>query len=389
MKNSFVTLPLLLLTGGHLVTDLTQGALPILLPQLKAIFSLSYAQIGLIVMTQNVTSSLVQPAFGWLSDKISLPWLIFVGVLLSGLGTAAAALAPAYSVILLAVACGGLGIAAFHPQASKSVYSITLPQNRGKSMGLFSVGGNLGIALGSIFMGQLLLFPPASFGISLFALPGILAAVLLWRNIERLQSRPLEAADPLAPTGAIQYSKLLVLLLFILIRSTIHTGMSTYMPLYHLDYLKGDATTASLLVSAFLLAGVAGTFFGAAASDRLGRKTVLLFSMILVFPLLLWFPSSSGSLSLLLVSLAGAFLVSSFATSMVLAQEMMPGYVGVASGLTSGFSIGLGGVGAALLGSIADHFGVPAVFTLLGLLPIAGAVIAAFLPGKLFSRADG
>jgi FSR family fosmidomycin resistance protein-like MFS transporter len=143
---------------------------------------------------------------------------------------------------------------------------------------------------------------------------------------------------------------------------------------------------ASYLLAVFLLAGVIGTYTGAALSDRFGRKTVIMGSILATLPLISLFPYTTGFATLIVLALTGLALISSFATTVVLAQEMMPGYVGMASGLTIGFSIGLGGVGATILGYVADHFGVPSVFTVLALLPLVGVTLAWFLPGKLFKR---
>lgn len=386
-QGSFLSKSLLLLTAAHAVTDLTAGALPALLPFLKNNLQLSYTQVGMIVLIQNITSSVIQPAFGYVSDKISLPWLVPVGVFLSGLGMAITGFVPSYAVLLAVVVISGLGIAAFHPQSSRSASVLSAPQHKGRSMGLFSVGGNLGGALGSIFITFLLTIPGGITNTMYFCIPAVLMALVAWLNLPQIS--PPESAPGAASLSSassetkIPWAMLAVLLCFIFVRSSVHTGLTTYIPLYYIDYLRGDPLYASYLLSAFLLAGVAGTYIGGAVSDRFGRKAVIVFSMAASIPLIYLIQYTSGLMSIILVALTGMTLISSFATTIILSHEMMPHHLGMASGLTIGFSIGLGGVGVTILGYIADQFGIPATFTILTLLPIAGLIATVFLPGTI------
>lgn len=372
---------LLLLAAGHLITDLSQGALPVLLPYLKDLFQLTYAQIGYIVLVQNLTSSVIQPLFGYLTDKKSLPWLLPCGVLLAGIGMSLMGFAPNYAVLLLIVIITGLGVASFHPQASKTTHFISTPETKGRNQGFFSVGGNLGFALGAVFMTYLVSLPGTLNNTLYYLVPGVAMALLLALNLKELSpSMAVSKAGAGEVTGRSRFDLLFLLLFFIFIRSSIHTGLTTYIPLYYMHYLSGSPIYASFLLSFFLLAGVVGTYAGGYLSDKIGRKNVLLFSMAASLPLLVLLPHTSGILTLIDVTLLGAVLISSFATSIVLAQELMPRHVGMASGLTIGFSIGLGGLGATVLGYVADHFGVPAVFTLLSFLPLLGLISGYFLP---------
>ena len=381
---------LAILAVSHLVTDLSQGALPVLLPFLKNNFNLTYTQVGFIVLTQNLTSSVIQPIFGFISDKISMPWLLPVSLLLSGLGMAATGLTSSYYVLLTCVIIGGLGIAGFHPQASKSAHFISSSGNKGLSMGIFSVGGNLGMAVGSIFMTILLSLPGITDNTVYFFLPAGVMSAILWLKLAQVSPPPLVPAATVTagqdPRKPMPFMLLGLLLTFIFIRSSIYTGLSTYIPLYYVDYLAGSPAYASYLVSVFLLAGAVGTLTGAALSDYLGRKTVIILSMLVTLPLIGLFKYTSGIVTVVLLALTGLALISSFATTLIMAQEMMPGYVGMASGLTIGFSVGMGGVGVTILGYIADHFSIHSVFTIMAILPLVGIALAAFLPGKLFKR---
>lgn len=371
-----------------MVTDLSQGALPMLLPSIKEALGLSYTQIGLLVLIQNVTSSIIQPIFGAITDKISLPWLLPVSVFLSGLGMALTGFMPTYGTLIMAVVIGGLGVAGFHPQASKSAHFVSPEAIRGRSMGVFSVGGNLGMALGAGFMMLLMTSSGGLHNTVWFVLPGAVTALLLWRNLDNVSPssfRPA-AGTIVAPHKAINWNMLLLLLTFIFFRSTLHAGLSTYIPLYYVNYLNGSPVYAGYMLSLFLGGGVFGTFIGAALSDRFGRKTIIAGSMIVVFPMVIAIPFTSGLVTMILLTFVGFALISSFATTLVMSQSIMPGYEGMASGLTIGFTIGLGGVGVTILGYIADLYGIPAIFTALSFLPVAGLLLSLPLPGRLFQK---
>lgn len=386
-KNAF-SKSLLLVALSHAVTDLSQGALPILLPFLKNAFSLSYSQVGIIVLTQNFTSSVIQPIFGYLTDRFSLPWLVPAGLILSGLGMAATGLANSYTSLLLIVVITGLGIAAFHPQGAKMIHATSQTQKRGQSMAVFSVGGNLGQACGSLFMMALVTLPGSTSNTLYFCLPAFLLAVPVWSNLAALspaisQQRTIEKETD-RPKPPIPYAMIVLLLSYIFLRSSIAAGLTTYIPLYYADYLGGSHAYASYLVSGYLLSGVAGTYVGGVLGDKFGRKTIILGSMLLTLPLLVLLTQVTGYWSLPLILLIGFVYIASFSSTTVLAQEMMPGYEALGASLTIGFSIGLAGLAATLLGYVADHFGIPSIFSVLAVIPVGGAVLAFFLPGRLF-----
>ncbi len=389
LKPDWMPQPLILLALSHMVTDLSQGALPMLLPSLKTALDLSYTQIGLLVLVQNVTSSIIQPIFGAITDKMSLPWLLPVSVFLSGLGMAITGFMTSYQGLMFAVVVGGLGVAGFHPQASKSAHFVSPEAIRGRSMGVFSVGGNLGMALGAGFMMLLMTAAGGLHNTIWFVLPGSITAVLLWRNLDNVSPASFRRAGEAKTTirQAINWNMLILLLTFIFFRSTLHAGLSTYIPLYYVNYLNGSPVHAGYMLSLFLGGGVFGTFLGATLSDKLGRKTIIAGSMVVVFPMVAALPFTSGLITMALLTCIGFVLISSFATTLVLAQEMMPGYEGMASGLTIGFTIGLGGLGVTILGYIADLYGIPTIFSVLAVLPVVGLLLSLPLPGRLF-RSD-
>lgn len=388
-KEPVLTLPLVLLALSHAVTDLGQGALPVLLPFLQTAFGLTYAQVGIIVLTQNITSSVIQPAFGYFADRLSLPWIIPAGILLSGIGIAVTGHVSSYPVLLAVVVITGLGVAAFHPQGTKGAHLVSASSRRGQSMAVFSLGGNFGLAAGTVLMGALVTLPGGIGNTVWFLLPAVVTSGLVWLNLARVSpATPSSAsAHKSQGRGRLPYYLMTVVLTFILVRTTIHTGLTTFIPLYYVNYLGGSAVYAGYLLSAFLSGGVGGTFVGGTLSDRFGRKTLIILSMLLSWPLLALVQYTGGLATIALMFVTGFFLIASFAPLLVLAQEMMPGYEALAAGLTIGFSIGLGGVGATALGFLADHFGIPSVFTVISVLPAASIAIALLLPGRLF-RSD-
>ena len=388
IRTSWLPQPLLLLSLSHMVTDLSQGALPVLLPSLKTALDLSYTQIGVIVLVQNLTSSIIQPLFGMITDKVSLPWLLPISIFLSGLGLSITGFMTSYTALLLSVVIGGLGVAGFHPQASKSVHFVSSDALRGRSMGLFSVGGNFGMAVGASFMMFLTTLPGGLYNSVWFVVPSSITALLIWRYLDKVSPQSFQRAGKLetAKPKFIRLQPLLILLTFIFFRSTLHAGLSTYIPIYYVNYLNGSPIYAGYLLSLFLIGGVFGTFVGAMLSDKFGRKTILTFSMIIVLPMVAAIPFTSGVITMILLVFTGFSLISSFATTLVLSQEMMPGYEGMASGLTIGLTIGLGGVGVTGLGYIADLYGVPTVFRIMPLLPLVGLLLSSLLPGRLLRR---
>lgn len=380
-------LPVLGLVLGHLVTDLQGGALPIVLPHLKEIFALSYSQLAAIVLTQNITSSVIQPLFGYLTDKKSLPQLLPYCAALAGAGFAAVGWVSSYEFLLLAVIFIGIASATYHPQASKTVNFLSTKAAKAKNMGLFSLGGNAGMAFGSLGMAFLISLPGGLHNTIYFLLPGLLVFSLMLKcmpayiQVNQAYNNRRQAAEVKHTDNNIPYLGLLFLLLFIFLRSTIHTGLSTYLPLFFMKFRSCDSSFASMLVSGFLLGGVAGTYIGAVLSDRLGARKIILGSIVCSIPAI-WLINLAASpvTALAAVIMAGFAIIGSFATTIILAQSLLPNNVGMAAGLTIGFSVGMGGFGVTLLGILADNWGLPLVMQLITWLPVAAAIIAVWIP---------
>ncbi|MCL5779659.1 MAG: MFS transporter [Firmicutes bacterium] len=381
---------LVLLSLGHLATDLAAGAWPVLLPILQASLHLSYSAAGVIALVFNVSSSVIQPLLGYWSDRVKSRWLLPAGVLLSTAGLALAGFVSTYWLILAAVFMSGLGSAAYHPEASK-VSRLASGSRLATGMSLFIVGGALGAALGSLVMAQLLLHYSRSASLY-FILPGLLMVVLFFAFKNKLPED-----SPVILTGKPDFSisvprrvlfPLSVLILFIVLRSWLQSGLTHFMPLYFVNYLgKSPAYAGSFLV-AFMLAGSVGTVAGGPLADRLGRRTSLLGSTAVLIPLMLLFKYSTGIWTLVLVFITGMVMVSTMATTVVMGQELLPHRVGVASGLMTGFAIGMGGLGVTLLGAIADHFGAPVAVWAMTFLPVPAFLFSLLLPKDDLVKGD-
>jgi FSR family fosmidomycin resistance protein-like MFS transporter len=364
---------LALLSGGHFVTDINQGALPALLPFFKEALNLSYMMSGTILLAANITSSIIQPAFGHLSDKRPIGWFLSLAPLTACLGLCVTGFMRNYSLVILCVILSGLGTASFHPEGYKTAYFFT-GDKRATGMAIFSVGGNLGIALGPIAALSLV----AHFGLNGtlgLILPGILIAAPLLLNMSMLTA-PVKSAQKEArgetkiPLSTNQKVSFLLLIAVGTIRAWAQFGLATYIPFYYIDYLKGNPIHAGKLVSTFLLAGALGTLIGAPLADRWGHKRFLSLTLILSVPLLVLFYYSSGLMSFVVLGTAGMVLISTFALTTVMAQVLLPQYLGIASGMMVGFTISAGAVGVTLLGTIADTWGVPMAIKSVFVLPL-------------------
>ena len=379
--------PVVALAIGHLITDMQGGALPIVLPQLKEMFSLSYSQLAAIVLLQNIMSSVIQPAFGYLTDKRSLPRFLPFCAAMAGAGFAFVGWVSSYTMLLATVIIISLASATYHPQASKTVNFLSDDSNRTKNMGIFSIGGNAGMAVGSILMTFLLGLAGGIHNTLYFAVPSLLVFAMMAKAmpdyIRVNKEHELQQAQK-AKQGEqekISYWALFLILFYIFMRSSIHSGISTYLPLYFMKFRAFEGVVASSLVSGFLLGGVAGNYIGAILSDKLGARKILLGSIVLSIPAIYTITiATTPALAMAAVVMAGFFIIGSFSTTIIIAQCMLPNNVGMASGLTIGFSVGLGGFGVTILGALADKFGLPAVMQLLAWLPIIAAVVALGIP---------
>lgn len=373
---------LTILSAAHFVTDINQGALPALLPFFKETLNLSYTISGVILLSANLTSSIIQPAFGHLSDRRPIGWFLPLSPFIACLGLSLTGLVSNYSLLLVCVMISGIGIASFHPEGFKTAYYFT-GGKKATGMSIFAVGGNFGIAVGPILALTLV----TSFGLQgtlSIILLGILIGVVLILNMPMFTG-PVEFAHreakkevkaPLTRNQKISFS---LLVSIATLRAWIQFGLVTYIPFYYINYLKGNPLYAGKLVSTFLMAGVVGTLLGAPLADRWGHKKFLLTSLILSFPLLLLFYYSSGPTAFVFSAVAGMVLISTFALTTVMGQALLPQHLGMASGMMVGFTISAGGIGVTLLGAIADTWGVPTAIKTIFAMPLIAFGLGLFV----------
>ena len=363
---------LALLIAGHFVTDINTGALPAFLPFIKDSLNLSYTKTASIILFFNVTSSVIQPVFGYLSDRWSVRWLLPVGPFLASLGLGLLGLGPSYAWILLFASVSGLGQASYHPEGFKTV-SFLSGKKKATIFSIFHFGGNLGFAVGPI-LATFFFVHLGLHGSLLFIIPGVLLTAIFliiphWKVETKLPARTA-VSDPETASRRQSSIPMALLILVVVLRSATRLGLMTFVPFYFINILHRDPLTAGKYLSTFLFAGTVGILAGGPLADRFGYKKMVLVTLGLSSVFLYLFYATGGTLSLIFFSIAGLVLISSNSTTMAMAQSFMPRNLGMASGLILGFSMGVGGVSTTLLGLVADHWGIPATLQITCLLPI-------------------
>jgi FSR family fosmidomycin resistance protein-like MFS transporter len=373
---------LLLLSLGHMVTDIYQGALLTTLPFLKENLSLSYTMTGVILMAANFTSSIIQPLFGFLSDKKKKPLLLPLGCICAGLGLSLLGLTSSYACVLVLVILSGLGIASYHPEGYKTAHYFT-GEKRVTGMAIFSLGGNLGFALGPLITIYVIKYMGFS-SLPIMVIPCLMFTALIffyWRAVTTPRTDMEENLKHKTPNESPKgtYLSLLLIIVFVIIRSWMQMGLMSYIPFYYINYLQGDPLYAGQLVFTMLLGSVLGTLGGAPLADMWGHKRYLIISMLLTTLISPLFFIAEGYLVFVVLGLLGMLVGSTFTVTIVMAQHLMPKNLGVASGLIVGFAIGAGGICVALLGVVADHFGVPFALKFIMILPLFGLLLSMVL----------
>jgi len=367
------------LSIGHLAADLAQGSVPALLVFLTPKLDLSYTLAAAVVLVATFASSIVQPAFGLWSDSRGAMWLLPAGIALAGIGIAFAAVSPTYPLLLLAVLVSSLGVAGFHPEGMKFA-SYVSGARRASGMAVFSVGGNVGFALGPIVASTLILALGLKGGL-LMAIPGIVVASFLLAEGGYLR-RFVPQGGRRAWAGEEERDQpraFVLLLVVVALRSIPHYGLFTFVPLWEVSQGASDQWGTRLL-SLFLLAGAIGTLIGGPLADRLGRKPVIVGSYALSVPLIVIYVLVGGVVGDLALVVAGAAVIGTFGVTVVLSQEYMPSRIGLASGLSVGLAIGMGGIFAVALGGVADSLDLETAILATAVGPAVGAVLALWLP---------
>jgi MFS transporter, FSR family, fosmidomycin resistance protein len=368
-----------LLALGHFVVDLTQGALPAVLPLLQSRHGLSYAETGTIVLAANLTSSVIQPVFGYLADKTVRRWILPTSIVVAGAGMALTGVAASYASILLLVVVMGLGVAAWHPEGYRTATGVA-GDRKATALSYFSLGGNVGIALGPLFVTFLVTTwsIPGTLGL---ALPPLLVAAIMLPALASFGTVTTGAsATTRARAGENMPRAMALLIVVVMIRAWATLGFTTFVPLYYVNELQADPRIVGPLLFVFLGAGALGTVLAGPLADRWGPRVFMKWVLLAAVPFGLLFLETRGALAFVMLGIFGGVLTASFSVSVVLAQAYLPRHAGMASGLIVGFAIGTGGLGVAVLGLVADRYGLPVALVISALAPLAGFVVARFLP---------
>ena len=411
---------LIAISFSHLLNDTMQSLIPSTYPLLKKSLHLDFSQLGMVTFCFQLTASLLQPFVGLYTDKKPQPYSLAAGMCFSGIGLALLSRADSYPLVLIAVALVGIGSSIFHPEASRLAY-LASGGRRGMAQSIFQLGGNAGAALGPLLAAQII----APFGqsrIMWFCLVALLAIFVLlrtgaWyqRNLRLRTARPrrpnpapdaataniTSSATPASPAsdtpapglasdavtlgGGTPVSRyrvitaLLILLVLIFSKYFYMASMSSYYTFFLIDKFHVSVQTSQMMLFLFLFAVASGTLIGGPVGDRIGRKYVIWVSILGVAPFTLLLPYANLFWTGVLSVIIGVVLASAFSAILVYAQELVPGKVGLIAGLFFGLAFGMGGIGAAVLGRLADHTSIRHVFRLCAFLPLLG-LLTSFLP---------
>jgi FSR family fosmidomycin resistance protein-like MFS transporter len=372
---------------SHLLNDTIQAVLPAIYPLLKSSFALSFAQVGLMGLTQQVTASLLQPVVGWYTDRRPAPYALVTGMSLTLVGLLWLSGAGTFTMLLVASGIMGIGSAMFHPEASR-VARMASGGRHGLAQSLFQVGGNAGSSFGPL-IGAFLIVPRGQRSIAWCGLLALSGMAILWKvgnwhkartpmhdfdatghvtSTPRHATPPRRVGWPLAILAVLIFSKYFYL-----------ASLTTYYTFFLISRFGVSVRTAQIDLFIFLGAVAAGTVLGGPIGDRFGRKWVIWGSIFGVVPFTLALPYASLFWTPILTVAIGLILASAFSAIVVYAQELVPGRVGLISGVFFGFAFGMGGLGAAVLGALADRLGIEFVYRICAFLPLLG-VLAALLP---------
>jgi FSR family fosmidomycin resistance protein-like MFS transporter len=368
----------------HLLNDTIQSIVPAIFPIVHETLKLTYGQIGWIAFAMNVTASIFQPFIGFYTDKRPMPYILPIGVVFSLIGVVVLALAGSFPQMIIAVILIGLGSSVLHPESSRVAYLAAGPR-RGLAQSIFQVGGNIGQSLAPILT-ALIFVPLGQSGIIWFTFAAAAALVVQtivakwYKNhiVNRPKvSRTMRSARSLSPKMITYSMTILIMLLFS--KFVYLASMTGYYAFYLMDHFKLSNGRAQLFIFALLAAGTLGTFMGGPLADRFGRRNMIWFSILGTAPFSLLLPYANQFFSAILCICIGFILLSGFSVIVVYAQELLPGKVGTVSGLFFGIAFGLGGIGSAVLGAIADHTSISFIIQICAYLPLIG-LLAAFLP---------
>ena len=371
---------------AHLLNDMMQSVIPAVYPMIKEKFQLTFTQIGLITLTFQLTASLLQPFVGFYTDRTPRPYSLAMGMGFTLVGLVLLSQAPRYVFVLIAVGLVGIGSSVFHPESSR-VAHLASGGKRGLAQSIFQLGGNAGAAIGPL-LAALIVVPYGQYNIIWFAIAAVIAIFALtkvgsWYKDHLYQKArgvlsKEEMAKPVLPRGRI-IASLCILLVLIFSKYFYMASMTSYFTFYLIDKFHVSVQQSQVYLFVFLAAVAAGTLFGGPLGDRFGRKYIIWISILGVAPFTLLLPHVNLLWTGVLSVFIGMVLASAFSAIIVYAQELVPGKVGMIAGLFFGFAFGMGGVGSAVLGKLADQTSIEYVFHLCAFLPLMG-IVTGLLP---------
>ena len=380
--------PIMIAIGiAHLINDTMQAVIPAMYPLLERNLGLTFTQLGLISFVLNLFASIMQPVVGFVSDKKPMPYALPIGMISSFIGIAILAYTTDYLVILLAVLFLGFGSAIFHPEGSR-VSFMASGTKRGLAQAIYQVGGNSGQALAPL-ISAFILDRYGQRGAALVLL-ATSAGIMLLANIskwykkqleqERLTKKKRTLVSSLPPLTKKQVGIALTLLFVIIFaRSLYTTNITSFYVFYLMDHYNVSLRMGQLLIFVFMGFGVIGTFFGGSLSDRIGRKNVIVLSVVIPLPFCIALPYVPLWVATIFLIIIGALIMISFSVTVVYAQELVPTKIGTMAGLTTGFAFGIGAIGAIVMGMLIDLRGIEFTMMVVSLLPLL-LLVALFLP---------
>jgi FSR family fosmidomycin resistance protein-like MFS transporter len=368
----------------HMLNDMMQSLLPSIYPILKSDFNLTFTQIGLITLVYQITASLLQPVVGYVADRRSMPWSLSTGMGFTFSGLLLLSMAHTFGLVLVAAALIGMGSSVFHPESSR-VARMASGGRHGFAQSLFQVGGNFGSAIGPL-LAALVVLNLGQGSIAIFSLAAMLGMVVLWKvgrwygthGQTRLKAASRAHGHLPLPRGRVAGS-IAILLTLIFSKYFYLASITSFFTFYLVERFGVSVQAAQIHLFVFLGAVAVGTFAGGPLGDRFGRKYVIWFSILGVLPFTLMMPHASLFWTGVLSAVIGVILASAFSAILVYAQELLPGRIGMVSGLFFGFAFGMGGIGAAVLGAVADRTGIEFVYEVCAFLPVLG-LLTALLP---------
>src|SRR5450631_786348 len=370
---------------SHFLNDMMQSLIVAIYPLLKGEFHLSFVQIGAITLTYQICASVLQPVIGIYTDKHPKPYSLSLGMSFTLIGIVTLAFAPSYTSVLVAAALVGAGSSIFHPESSR-IARLASGGRHGLAQSIFQVGGNAGSAMGPLLAAWIII-PHGQASMAWFALAALLAIAVLarvggWYKRQHLDrtggSKNRASVAAAVPARRVAWS-IGILVVLVFSKYFYIASISSFYSFYLIEKFHVSVQSAQIYLFVFLFAMALGTLFGGPIGDRIGRKRIIWVSILGVAPFTILLPFVDLKWTCALSFVIGLILSSAFSAIVVFAQELMPGKVGAVSGLFFGFAFGIGGIGAAVLGGLADRHGIEFVYRICAYLPLLG-MVAAFLP---------